>query len=164
MSGAAEGLAEGMTLTLRTIAFAMGNGVALLAAIAVFFYVRSAAAAAPTLQALRLVNTMTALSMAAAVGAIVVSEIVWRRMLAGTTIENVNAKTQTAFIVRTALREGAALAGTVTLLIAAQNGVLRAYPAYWADLVPAVLFWSFLYLHWPTLENLKLELSELTPN
>jgi hypothetical protein len=152
-----------MTLTLRTISFAMANGVALLAAISVFFYYKSSGAGAPTPQSLRFVNTMTILSMAVSVGVIFVSEIAWKKMLAGATAADVNARTQTAFIMRAALREGAALAGTVTFFLACQDGVLRAYPAYWVDLVPAALFWSFLYLHWPSLANLKLELSELLP-
>ena len=163
MSGAADGLQEGMARTLRTIAFAMGNGVAMLGAIAVFYYYRSSAAAAPAPQTLRFVNLMTILSMAASVGTTFVSEVVWRRMLAGITAADVNARTQTAFIARAALREGAALAGTVTLFLAAQDGVLRAYPAYWVDLAPSILFWSFLYVHWPSFENLKIELSEIAP-
>ena len=158
----AESLAEGMTRTLRVIAFSMGNGVALLTAVSLFFYGRSAAAA-PTLQSLRLVNRLTILSMAAAFAAIVVSELAWKKMLARVVAENVNAKTRTAFIVRAALREGAALAGGATLFLACQDGVLRAYPAYWVDLAPAALFWSFLYLHWPSLENLKAELAEIVP-
>jgi hypothetical protein len=162
MSGASEALQEGMAKTLRTIAFAMGNGVAMLAAISVFFYYKASSAPAPSPQILKFVNTMTIMSMAASVAVIFVSEIVWRKMLAGATAADVNARTQTAFIVRTALREGAALAGTVTFFLACQDGVLRAYPAYWVDLVPAGLFWSFLYLHWPNIENLKTELAEIT--
>ncbi|MFI5349860.1 MAG: hypothetical protein ACHQ2Z_09970 [Elusimicrobiota bacterium] len=149
-----------MTRTLRVIAFAMGNGIALLTAIAIFFYWRSNAAA-PTPQSLKLINSLTVFSAAASFAAIVVSEFVWKKILAGASAANVNATTQTAFIVRAALREGAALAGCVTLLLAAQDGVLRAYPAYWVDLVPAALFWSFLCLHWPSLENLRGELAEI---
>ena len=160
MSEAAEILAEGMSRTLRVVAFAMGNGIALLTIISIFFYLRSGTAA-PTAQSLKAVNTMTVLSMAASAAAIVVSEIVWKKMLAGADASNANAKTQAAFVVRAALREGAALAGGVTFLIACQDGVLRAYPAYWVDLLPAGLFWSFLYLHWPSLGNLKAELAEV---
>jgi hypothetical protein len=140
----------------------MGNGIALLTAISLFLYWRSNGAA-PTPQSLKVVNTMTILSMAASFAAIVASEFAWKKMLIGAVEGNVNSKTQTAFIVRAALREGAALAGAVTLLLACQDGVLRAYPAYWVDLVPAALFWSFLYLHWPSFENLKVELAEILP-
>jgi hypothetical protein len=162
MSGLADGLVEGMTRTLRVISLAMGNGIALLIALIVFLYMRSAAAV-PTPQALKLINTLTILSMAYSVGAIVVSEILWKKMIGEATASDVNAKTQSAYILRAAMREGAALLGGVTLLLAGQNGVLRAYPAYWVDLAPAALFWSFLYLHWPTLENLKTELNEVVP-
>jgi hypothetical protein len=163
MSGAADGLDGRMAQVLRTIAFAMGLGVALLAAVSFFLYARSGAAV-PTTQSLKVVNTMTIFSMAAAVAAIFASEIVWKKMLSGATAGDVNARTQVAFIVRTALREAAALAGTVTFFLACQDGVLRAYPAYWVDLAPAALFWSFLYLHWPSLENLKAEISDADPS
>ena len=159
-SGAAERLEEDTARYLRVIAFAMGNGIALATVFSLFFYARSAAAA-PTPQSLKLINRLTVLSMAASFAAIVVSEIVWKKMLAGAAAGDVNAKTRTAFVVRSALREGAALAGTATFFLACLNGVLRAYPAYWVDLAPAALFWSFLYLHWPSLENLKEELSEI---
>ncbi len=117
----------------------------------------------PTPQSLRVVNMMTILSMAASLAAIVASEIAWKKMLSGAVEADVNAKTQVAFIARTAVREGAALLGTVTFFLACQDGVLRAYPAYWVDLAPAVLFWSFLYLHWPSVETLRLELTEIVP-
>ena len=162
MSGAADGLDDGMARILRTIAFAMGMGIALLTAISVFLYSRSGAAV-PTPQSLKFINMMTIVSMAASVAVIFVSEIAWRKMLAGASAADVNARTQTAFVVRAAMREGAALAGTVTFFLACQDGVLRAYPAYWVDLVPAGLFWSFLYLHWPSLENLKTELAQILP-
>ena len=162
MSGAADGLDDGMARILRTIAFAMGMGIALLTAISIFLYSRSGAAV-PTPQSLKVVNMMTIVSMAASVAVIFVSEIAWRKMLAGASAADVNARTQTAFVLRAAMREGAALAGTVTFFLACQDGVLRAYPAYWVDLVPAGLFWSFLYLHWPSLENLKTELAQILP-
>jgi hypothetical protein len=162
VSAVSDGLNEGMARTLRAIAFGLGNGVALLTAISLFLYYRRTAAIAPTLQSLKSINTMTILSMAASLAAIVVSEIVWKRMLAGAVAADANAKTQAAFVVRAALRQAAALAGTVTFYLACTDGVLRAYPAYWVDLVPAALLWSFLYLHWPSLENLKVEVSAAT--
>jgi hypothetical protein len=162
MSGASDGLQEGMSRTIRTIAFAMANGIAMLIAVSLFFYARSTTVV-PTPASLKFINMMTIVSMAASVSVIFASEIAWRKMLAGAVAADVNAKTQTAFIVRACMREGAALIGSVTLFLACQDGVLRAYPAYWVDLVPAGLFWSFLYLHWPSLENLKTELSQILP-
>ena len=144
--GPAEGLDEETSRSLRVIAFAMGNGIALATAISLFVYARSSAAA-PSPPSLKLVNRLTILSMAASFAAIVVSEIVWKRMLSGAAAAEVNARTRTAFVVRSALREGAALAGVATFFLACLSGVLRAYPAYWIDLVPAALFWSFLCLH-----------------
>ena len=53
--------------------------------------------------------------------------------------------------------------GGVAALLAASAGVLRIYPAYWAALAPAALFWSYLYAHWPSDANLKEELSRDLP-
>jgi hypothetical protein len=163
VSAAADALEEGMARTLRTIGLAMGTGLALFAAISVLLYARSSAVV-PTAQSLRTINMLTILSAAYCFAAIVASEIAWRKMLAGATPADVNAKTQTAFVVRAAAREGAALLGGVTFFLACQDGVLRAYPAYWADLVPTALFWSFLYVHWPSLENLKAEVAAIAPS
>jgi hypothetical protein len=162
MSGPADALEEGMARTLRTIGFAMGMGLALLSAVSIFLYARSLSVV-PTPQSVKFINMLTILSAAYAFGAIVVSEILWKKMLGGAVAADVNAKTQLAFIIRAATREGAALLGGVTFFLACSDGVLRAYPAYWIDLAPTVLFWSFLYLHWPSLENLKSELEELLP-
>jgi hypothetical protein len=162
MSGAADGLDEGNARTMKTISFAMANGIAMLIAVSLFFYERSTTIV-PTPASLKFINMMTIMSMAASVLVIFASEIAWRKMLAGAVAADVNAKTQTAFIVRAAMRESAALLGSVTFFLACQDGVLRAYPAYWVDLVPAGLFWSFLYLHWPSLENLKTELAQILP-
>ncbi|HEX4047184.1 MAG TPA: hypothetical protein VH309_05095 [Elusimicrobiota bacterium] len=156
-----SGLDDATSRALRAVAFAMGGGVALLGAFSLFFYFRSSPAA-PSARSVRLVNLLTAVSMAAAFSAIVVSELVWKKMAAGASAADANARTRTAFIARAALREGAALLGTVTFFLACQDGVLRAYPAYWVDLAPAALFWSFLWMHWPSLENLKTELAEFT--
>jgi hypothetical protein len=159
---AADALDEETARILRVIAFAMGNGIALLTGISIFLYARSTAGS-PSLSSLRFINLMTALSMAASVAAIVASEILWKTLLRGAAAADVNAKTQAAFIVRSAVREGAALLGSVTFFLACQDGVLRAYPAYWADLVPAGLFVSYLYLHWPSLDNLKAEVARALP-
>ncbi|MFI5361708.1 MAG: hypothetical protein ACHQ49_07040 [Elusimicrobiota bacterium] len=157
MSGPAESLDGATASGLRVIAFAMGAGIFLLTVVSLFLFARSAVSA-PTPQALKFINTLTILSMAASFAAIVASEFAWKELLAGA-----NASIQTAFVVRAAVRESAALLGGVTFLLAGQNGVLRAFPSYWVDLVPAGLFWFFLYMHWPSLANLKAELAQIAP-
>jgi len=156
MSAAADALEEGMARTLRLISFAMGLGIVFLALISFIFYTRSSSVV-PAPSAVRMINLLTVISMGYALATIVVSEILWKKMIAGAVAADVNMKVQKAYIVRSVTREGGALLGAVTFFIACQNGVLRAYPAYWIDLVPAALFWSFLYVHWPSLENLKTE-------
>lgn len=151
-------LEEGTALTLRVLSAAMGAGIALLIAISLFFYSR-APGVFPDPRAVRGINTLTMISMAASIAAIVASEAVWKIILRGAVEVNINARTRTAFIVRSALREGAALMGSVTFFLACQNGVLRAHPAYWVDLVPAGLFWFYLYVHWPRLDNLRTEVA-----
>lgn len=156
MSAASDALEDGMARTLRLIGFAMGAGIALLALVSFTFYARSAELV-PAPSAVKMINMLTVISMGYALATIVVSEILWKKMIAGATADDVNMKVQKAFIVRSVTREGGALLGAITFFIACQNGVLRTYPAYWIDLVPAALFWSFLYVHWPSLENLKTE-------
>jgi hypothetical protein len=162
MSGAADALEDGMARTLRIVAFAMGTGLVLLAALSIFFYERSSAVV-PTPQSLRLINTLTIISAGYALVTIVLSEILWKRVLSGVVAADANAKTQQAFVVRAATREGGALLASVTFFLACGDGVLRAYPAYWIDLAPAALLLSFLYLHWPSLENLKAEVAATLP-
>jgi len=145
--------------TLKVISAAMGLGIALLSGIVVFTYVTNARPATP--EALRTVNVFTAITMGVALAAIILSEILWHALLKRAAAGAFAQKLAGAFIARMACREGAALLGCVTALLAAMSGVLRAYPAYWANLAPAVLFWSYLYLHWPTAENLKTEISEV---
>lgn len=143
---------------LKVISAAMGLGIALLAGIVAFTYVTNARPA--TSEALRTVNVFTAVTMGAALAAIVLSEVLWNALLKRAGAGGFAQRLTGAFIARMAYREGAALLGCVTALLAAMSGVLRAYPAYWADLAPAVLFWSYLYLHWPTAENLRAEVSQ----
>lgn len=144
--------------SLQVIAFAMGLGVFLLAGVIVFTYFQNARAATP--DGLRLINAMTMVTMGVTAAAVVLSEVLWKTLLRrpGEFGRRLNA----AFLARAACREGAALIGCVTALLAAMNGTLRSYPAYWADLAPAALFWSFLYVHRPSAENLKAELSDLS--
>lgn len=144
--------------TLKVISAAMGLGIALLAGIVVFTYATNARPATP--EALRAVNVFTAVAMGVTLAAIILSEILWRALLQRAGEGAFTRKLTGAFIARMACREGAALLGCVAALLAAMSGVLRAYPAYWANLAPAALFWSYLYLHWPTAENLKSEISQ----
>ena len=140
--------------SLQFIAGGMGMGVALLSGVVVFLYFKGGRAVTP--EALRVINHLTALAMGATVVAIVASEILWKSVA-----KQGPGSVTAAFIARSACREGAALLGCVTALLGAMNGVLRAYPAYWADMAPAALFWGYLYLHWPSAENLKNELSQI---
>lgn len=161
MSALSDRLDPKMAQTLRVIALAMGAGVALLAAVVALLHARSDLAVA-TPQSLRATNALTVITMAVAVSSIGVSELLWKLLLRKMDETNINQKVQRAFLVRTALRESSALFGAVAALIASQTGVLRAQPAYWANLAPATLFWSYLYLHWPSLENLKTELDAVS--
>jgi hypothetical protein len=142
-------LDEGVSRTLRAIAFAMCNAVAVMAAIGCLFYWRSESVL-PSPRSLRISNGMTIVTMAFACVGTLLSEMLWKRMRAG--------DVRLAYVVRLSLREGPAVLGCAALLFAARSGVLRAYPAYWADLVPAALFLSFVCVHWPSVDNLKAEL------
>lgn len=146
--------------SLQVIAFAMGMGVLLLVGVVAFTYFQNARAATP--EGLRLINALTMATMAATVGAVALSETLWKLLLRRP--GDFSKSLQAAFLARAACREGAALVGCVTALLAGMNGVLRAYPAYWADLAPAVLFWSFLYVHRPSAENLTIELGGFSQN
>jgi hypothetical protein len=55
------------------------------------------------------------------------------------------------------MREGAALLGVVVCIISAKSGVMHLYPAYWANLAGAALFWFYLVVHWPSSERLTAE-------
>ena len=151
-----------MARTLRMLSFAMGLGIGFLALISMAFYARSSQVV-PAPSAVKMINMLTVISMGYALATIVASEIIWKKMLSGVSAADVNMKAQKAFIIRAATREGGAVLGAGTVFIACQNGVLRAYPAYWIDLAPAALFWSFLYFHWPSLENLRTEIGEIAP-
>jgi hypothetical protein len=158
---APEAVPEGIAANLRVILFAMAAGLCLLAALIVYFYARSAGAV-PSAAQVRAENTMTLVAMAFAAATIVVSEAVWRGALRGAR-GPFPSRVQTAFLARAALREGAALFGLVAALLGAQNGVLRLYPAYWANFAPLGLFLVFAKLHWPTAENLTAEAAEILP-
>lgn len=146
--------------TLQVISLAMGLGIALLCGFVAVTHFRAAHPASP--ESVRLVNVFTAAAMGLTVAMIVVSEVLWKLLLTKRGAKPLSQAVIGAFIVRLACREGAALAGCVAALLAAMGGVLRAYPAYWANLAPAVLFWSYLFLHWPTAENLAAELADVS--
>ena len=141
----------------RVVAGALAAGVVVLAGAAAWRYFASTAAE-PSPAQLKLANALTTAAMALTVGAAVGSEWVWRLLASGP--EERPDRLLPAFVVRAALREAPALAGAVAALMAAEDGVLRAYPAYWVDLVPAGLFLAFLAAHWPTAERLAAESAE----
>lgn len=143
--------------TLQIISGAMGLGIVLLCGVVGATYFQSAHPATP--DGVRVVNMFTAVAMGLTVIAIIASEILWKVLLTRRGARPLSQVVTGAFIVRLACREGAALAGCVAALLAAMGGVLRAYPAYWANLAPAFLFWSYIYLHWPSADNLKAEIS-----
>lgn len=136
----------------------MAGGLTLMAGLVAWANSRSTAV--PTPDHLRLVNLLTTLFMAVAAGAIVFSEFLWRRVLR-TAKGDLSARVQTAFIVRLACREGAGLLGMTAAYIAALNGALKVYPAYWANLAPYGLFLGFLATHAPTAERLESEAREI---
>lgn len=140
---------------MKAIASAMAGGLTLMAGLIVWFYMGSAGKA-PQAAQVQAVNTLTIAAMVMAASAIVASEILWRLLLRRASGEPA-ARVQTAFIVRLACREGAALLGMTAAYIAARGGVLRAYPAYWVNMAPYALFLSFLALHWPSAERLAAE-------
>ncbi|MBI3564348.1 MAG: hypothetical protein HY079_04040 [Elusimicrobia bacterium] len=157
----APALSPKTSRTLCLIGGAMGLGVAALAAVIAVLHLRCART--PTPDEVRLINLMTGAAMVAALLAIVASEVVWKAQLKGADAANADARVTTAFIVRTALREGSAMFGLVVGLLAALNGTLGVYPAYWVALAPAALFLGYLAMHWPSPENLQAELDAALP-
>ena len=138
--------------TLTIIASAMAGGLTLMAALVGWSYL-TAARKIPTAGEVRSINALTTIMMVLALIAIVVSEIAWRSLLRKAPGE-LGARVQSAYIVRLACREGAGLLGMTVAYIAALNGVLRVYPAYWVNLAPYALFLGFLATHWPSAEKL----------
>ncbi len=145
---------------LQIIASAMGGGLILMAGLVVWSYV-NAAAKVPAASEVKAVNTLTTVMMILALISIVASEYFWRIALRRTP-GALAARVQAAYIVRLACREGAALLGMTVAYIAALNGVLRAYPAYWVNLAPFALFLVFLSAHFPSAEKLTAEAREIT--
>lgn len=141
---------------LRAVSAAMGVGVLALAAAVVFVYGRGAGAE-PSSQALIQVRLLTMVSLFGTLVALFASDIFWRQQLLAGDAAAAAARVPAAFILRAALREGAALLGETTALIAASSGVLGAFPAYWVNFAPAVIFAAFLLSHWPSDARLKAE-------
>jgi hypothetical protein len=147
--------------TLQVLLFAMAMGLSLLAAVVLYLYFKSAGVV-PDPARVRADNNLTMVAMAVAAAAIVASEAGWRQLLRageGALSERVSS----AFIVRAAAREGAGMMGLVAALLCAQHGVLRLYPAYWANFAPFGLFLVFAKMHWPTAESLAAEIAEILP-
>lgn len=159
MSASAGSLRPATSRALRVIALGMGAGVALLSGLVVWLALR-APERAPSLESVRAVNAATLIAMVLALASIAASEIAWKARLRGAAAEDLDRRAAQAFLLRSILREAGALFGCAAAFPAAMGGVLRAYPAYWADLAPAALFGSYLWLHWPTDERLKAELAE----
>ena len=137
----------------------MAGGLTLMAGLIVWSYVGTVGKV-PTPDQLRVVNLLTTIVMVAAVVTIGASEVLWRVILRRASSE-LGARAQTAFLVRLACREGAALFGMTAAYIAAGSGVLRVYPAYWVNMVPYTLFLGFLATHWPSADKLAAEAREI---
>ena len=162
MSAPTETLDDASTSALRLAAGVMGVGVAAMTAVVALLHQR-ASGRVPTPESVRLVNALTLAAMGLAALLIGASEAAWRYSIRSATREGGGARVRAAFLVRCVLREGAALSGLGVAALGAVSGALRVYPAYWANLAPAVLFWSFLCLHWPSAEKLKSEIADLDP-
>lgn len=156
----AEGLNEGTARSLRLIAGAMGASVAALAGVAAWVAL-SPGAEPPSPGDVRLVNGLTTAVMGWTLAAVIAGEVLWRRALRR--VENpahADSAVRAGFILRVALREGPAALGLAAVALAGREGVLRAYPAYWVNAVPAALFLGFLAARWPALDALRAEIVE----
>lgn len=154
-----ESLDEKGAGALRSIALAMSVSTVLLCGGVVL--ARSPRAPAP--EDVRLANLLLMGAMAGAFALILASERLWRRALERAAPESAAGAVQSAYILRLACREGAAVLGALAAMNASQRGVLALYPAYWAALAPAGLFLTHVWLHWPSLARLRAELAELRP-
>ncbi len=148
-----DGISPAVAQRLQVIAGSMGGGLTMMAGLVAWTYVNGVAKV-PAPDHARFINLLTTVAMLVAVSCIVASEILWRRLLK-TAPGPLGSRVQSAFIVRMALREGAGFLGMTVAYLAALNGVLRVYPAYWVNLAPYGLFVGFLAAHWPTAERLS---------
>lgn len=147
-----DGVSPASAQQLKIIAFAMGGGLTMMAGFISMSYL-TAAANVPDPRDVKFINTSTTVVMVAALLLIIASETAWRSLLRKSS-GPLGARVHSAFIVRLACREGAGLLGLTIAYLAALNGVLRIYPAYWVNLAPFILFLGFLTTHWPSVERL----------
>lgn len=156
----AEGLNEGTARALRLIAAGMGACMLALAGVAAWFAL-SPGAEPPAPGDVRLVNGLTTAVMGWTLATVIAGELLWRRALRRVDHPaRADDAVKAGFILRVALREGPAALGLALVAFAGREGVLRAYPAYWVNAVPAALFLGFLAARWPTLESLRAEIVE----
>jgi len=141
---------------LKALSLAMAGGLMIVAGLVFWAHVN--AADAPTPIELKSINVFTTVAMVFALAATIASELAWRGAVRKT------AGVRTAFIVRLCCREAAALLGLTVAYLAAGDGVLRAYPAYWVNLAPFGLFLIFLASHWPTAARLESEARSILPS
>lgn len=155
----ADGVSPASAQTLKIISFAMAMGLTAMAGLVAWTWYNSAGKV-PTPENVRFVNLLTTVVMLIAAAAIFASELAWRKVFKNAP-GPLSGRVQTAYIVRLALREGAGLLGLTAAYLAAANGTLRAYPAYWVCLAPYALFLGFLAAHPPTAEKLTAEAREI---
>jgi len=153
-----DGVSPAAAQSLKIISFAMASGLTVMAGVVLWFYAASEGKV-PDVKSVQVINTMTSTAMVLSLGLIVASEFVWRSVLRRPE-GKLGDRVQTAFILRLAMREGAGLLGLVVAFLAARDGVLRAYAAYWVCLAPYALFLGFLAAHWPAAEKLESEARE----
>lgn len=143
---------------LKMISSAMAAGLAIVAGLVLWSYVRSVGTV-PAPVDVKSINVFTTVAMVFALAATIASELAWRGGVRKST--GTSAGVRMAFIVRICCREAAALLGMTVAFLAGADGVLRAYPAYWVNLAPFALFLIFLASHWPTVARLEAETQEI---
>lgn len=154
-----EGLTQKGSQKLRIMCAGMAGGILFLAGWVAWTYASDSLVTHAN--AARFINIMTMVAMGWTLAAIAAGEFMWRRgVRAIAESSSADAAVATAFILRLALREGAAMLGLVVCFLAARNGVLRAYPAYWVNAAPAALFLFFLWARWPSLDNLRSQVKD----
>ena len=157
-----EGLTAAAAQKLRVLCVGMSGGVLLLAAWVAWTYFSDSVVTHAN--AARFINIMTMVAMGWTLAAIATGEVLWRRLVRGiASPADADGVVHTAFVLRLALREGAAILGLVVCFLGAGNGVLRAYPAYWVNAAPAALFLLFWWARWPSLDNLRSQVRDALP-
>lgn len=157
-----EALTPDVAAKLRVLSGGMGAGILGFAAFVVWTYFAGSVDAYAN--APRFINIMTMVAMGWTLAGIAAGEFVWRYCVRR--VENpaeADATVQMGFTLRLAFREGTAILGLVVCFLAAGNGVLRAYPAYWVNAAPAALFLFFLWARWPSFEGLRAQVKDALP-